>query len=158
MVIGTMFILIGLRYRLLPRDSAVDILLLSLYLAGILVVGLKPHPVYGEFHTDFLGMNSLGGRDLMINVGGFVPLGFLMAAVMIPRLGDIKIPLLVFGIVGLGAAISLLIEFLQYQLVIGRHSSIVDLCTNILGSYLGVLAYQGFLLYRQRQYLRVLRE
>lgn len=148
-VIGLLIIAIGLRYWLFADISRIDWLLLSIYLSGILVVGLKPRMVYEEFTTTFLSMHSIFPRDLFINVVGFIPLGFLMVASYLAYRSSTKRFSMLLGVTLAGMAISLFIETVQYLAVMGRFSSAMDLATNTLGTLLGGVAYFGFIRYRR---------
>ncbi len=76
-------------------------------------------------------------KDVLINIGGFIPFGFLVCAYL-SLAGRIKKP--GFATIVLGFAISLLIESLQYFLPT-RYSDITDITTNTLGTCLGVWIY-----------------
>jgi VanZ family protein len=75
-------------------------------------------------------------KDILINIGGFVPFGFfLMAYFSISNKESGTPPVL------LGFAVSLTIEVLQSFLPT-RFSGTTDLITNTFGTWLGVLSYK----------------
>ena len=77
-------------------------------------------------------------EDVLINIGGFVPLGLFFCAYFTTAL-RVSRPA-VFTIV-FGAAVSLIIEVLQAYLPT-RNSGITDIVTNTLGTSLGATLYR----------------
>jgi hypothetical protein len=77
-------------------------------------------------------------QDIVINVGGFVPFGFTLCALisLSARLRRVE-TITVFG----GLAVSLAIEVLQAYLPT-RNSDLTDVLTNTLGTWLGVMLYR----------------
>lgn len=75
-------------------------------------------------------------NDLLFNVGGYVPLGFLLTVSLRPRLRSQRA---VFYAILIGTALSIAMEYMQTMLP-GRVASNVDVLTNALGSALGALA------------------
>jgi VanZ like family/Concanavalin A-like lectin/glucanases superfamily len=90
-------------------------------------------PPWKEFYPDWSYWKNVG-----INIGGFIPLGFFFCAYLI-LLRQVRYPALVTII--LGAAISLTIEVLQAYLPT-RDSGMTDIVTNTLGTCFGVLLYR----------------
>jgi hypothetical protein len=90
-------------------------------------------PPWQEFHNDWGYW-----KNVLINIGGFVPLGFLFYAylVMSKRSGLPAVTTVI-----LGAAVSLTIEVLQAYLPT-RDSGMTDIITNTLGSGVGVMLYR----------------
>jgi VanZ family protein len=82
--------------------------------------------------------------DVLVNVGGFVPLGFVFCGYLSSIRGARR-PLLLTTVVGF--VISLTIEFLQSYLPT-RNSGTTDLFTNSLGSFLGARVYTSGLVAR----------
>jgi VanZ like family/Concanavalin A-like lectin/glucanases superfamily len=76
-------------------------------------------------------------RDIVINIGGFVPFGFLCFACL-RRYRERRRAIILTVLAG--AAMSVTIEVLQY-IVPSRSSDMIDLVTNTLGTYLGVLLF-----------------
>ncbi len=76
-------------------------------------------------------------KDVGINIGGFIPLGFFFFAYLTMARKTSRPALLT---VLIGAATSLTIEVLQAYLPT-RDSGMTDIITNTLGTYLGVLLY-----------------
>ena len=82
-------------------------------------------------------------RDLIINLVGFIPLGFLLAALLLrirPLTGKFGTGLIV---VLAGFTTSLLVEYLQI-FIVQRSSSIVDLLVNTAGTAVGVALFFAF--------------
>jgi hypothetical protein len=77
-------------------------------------------------------------KNVLINIGGFIPLGFFFCAYL-TLAGKFSRPALITVI--LGAAVSVTIEVLQAYLPT-RDSGITDIITNTLGTGLGVLLYR----------------
>ncbi|MGA3327832.1 MAG: VanZ family protein [Terriglobia bacterium] len=90
-------------------------------------------PFWKEFRPDWSFC-----EDVLINIAGFVPLGFLFCAYF-SLAGRIKRPALVTIL--LGFAVSFTIEFLQSFLPT-RDSGTTDLITNTSGTGLGVWLYR----------------
>ena len=90
-------------------------------------------PFWKEFHK-----SRSYWKDILINVVGFIPVGFVFYAYFrIAR--PIQRAMLVT--IAVGAATSLTIEILQAFLPT-RDSGTTDLITNTLGTYVGVLCYR----------------
>lgn len=90
-------------------------------------------PPWKEFYTGWSYWKNVG-----INIGGFIPLGFFFCAYLTSeRL--LRRPALVTVI--LGAAVSVTIEVLQAYLPT-RDSGMTDIITNTLGTGLGVVLYR----------------
>ncbi len=90
-------------------------------------------PPWKEFYPRWAYWKNVG-----INIGGFIPLGFFFCAYL-TSVRQVSRPRLVTMI--LGAAASVTIEVLQAFLPT-RDSGMTDIITNTLGTYLGVLLYQ----------------
>jgi hypothetical protein len=90
-------------------------------------------PPWQEFHNDWGYW-----KNVLINIGGFIPLGFFFYAylAMAKRSGLPALTALM-----LGAAVSLTIEILQAYLPT-RDSGMTDIITNTLGSGFGVMLYR----------------
>lgn len=93
---------------------------------------------YTLLNPIFLGEVSLNGwRDILVNISGFIPVGFLFRAYFSAR--QIKRPALAAVI--LGGMVSLIIEILQTWLPT-RGSDMTDVITDVLGTSLGVMLYR----------------
>jgi hypothetical protein len=92
-------------------------------------------PVWDEFRTRWDGgMTWSYWSDVLVNIAGFIPMGFLlMAFFSLARPVSRPRVLVVF----LGLSVSLLIEIWQHFLPT-RDSSTIDLITNTFGTALGV--------------------
>jgi hypothetical protein len=90
-------------------------------------------PPWQEFYQGWSYWKNVG-----INIGGFIPLGFFFCAYL-TMARQMSRPVLVTII--LGAAVSLTIEVLQAYLPT-RDSGMTDIITNTLGTGLGVLLYR----------------
>jgi hypothetical protein len=99
---------------------------------------------FGVLHKQFLILpweetrDKLDFRDIAINIFGFVPFGFLLAAYLGSSRHKSDAMLLT---VTAGLAISLTIEILQV-FIPSRASGILDIITNTFGTYLGVLLFR----------------
>jgi VanZ family protein len=99
--------------------------------------------VFRILHKQFLmppwkeSPDKVALRDILINIGGFMPFGFLCFAYL--RRHRVNRRAMILTVLA-GAAISLTIETLQY-FVPARSSDMIDLVTNTLGTYLGVLLF-----------------
>lgn len=78
-------------------------------------------------------------RDVVINVAGFVPLGFFFSAYLSERVR----PAPMLTVLLVGAALSLIIEVLQAYLPT-RDSGITDILTNTLGTSAGMVLYRAW--------------
>lgn len=83
--------------------------------------------------------------DLLLNIGAYVPLGFLLTLALRPRLRAHRA---VLAGMTLGIAISVAMEYMQ-TLLPGRISSNVDVLTNGIGALLGALSAPLFAPTRQ---------
>jgi hypothetical protein len=82
--------------------------------------------------------DKLSGRDLSINIFGFVPFGFVFLAYLTWH-WHLKHPAIATALAG--ATISLTIEILQ-EYIPGRDSGLLDVITNTFGTFLGVLLFR----------------
>jgi VanZ family protein len=86
-----------------------------------------------EFHRRGLHLD-----DILINIGGFVPLGFFLCAYF-TSVRQVKHG--VWAAIAFGATVSLTIEVLQAYLPT-RDSGVMDVITNTLGTGVGVALYR----------------
>ena len=120
------------------REKWFSILLL-IYSAGILFMGLRPKP--GNHNSRHIAPILLEtGRflwyDFIINVIGFIPLSYFLIIVF-GKLRQSPKPILRFLlVVSICVAASLCIEILQY-FIVGRSSALFDVAGNTLGAVLG---------------------
>jgi len=88
-------------------------------------------------------------KDIVVNIIGFIPFGFLVAAwLKMARRWDLGRSYAI--VIGLGFLISLSIELLQVYMPV-RSSSRVDLFCNTLGAVLGASLFHALVLNRQRR-------
>ena len=141
MVIGCIIALIGLRRLCLPNSKKWDWLLFSIYLSGILFTGLRPSGTVGVFQEHLFSLTSFNRRDLVENIAGFIPLGFLAIAVLSTRKKNNYFYTPIVLAITLGALVSIAIETLQFFWVPGRYSSLYDLLANLTGTVIGITSY-----------------
>ena len=137
-IISTILVLMGLRKIEPLRLRNWDRLLLLIYLAGILFMGLRPK-IHGFNRLQgMLHVHSDSFSDVAENILGFFPLGYLMMLyfLSIDRIQK-KIPVAFLNIITC-IGISLLIESLQYYIP-GRDSSLLDVLFNGLGAFCGTI-------------------
>ncbi|MFP4444345.1 MAG: VanZ family protein [Spirochaetia bacterium] len=148
-VVGAALILSSLIHRFdSPKRRIYYLILLGLYIIGVLFIGLRPRST-GIWHiprpSQLLTLEYPSTWDTLINIIGFIPLGFLFVITFryIKRLAGIWKQVL--PAVFLSTAISLLIETGQHLLAAGRSSSLTDVITNTIGAVIGA-AYAAFYL------------
>jgi hypothetical protein len=137
-VVSSIIALAGLRKIALMRARMWDGLLLLVYLAGILFMGLRSGNNGLYRSSGMLQDLNLSFSDVAINFLGFTPLGYLMMSYFLStdRIQK-KIPVICLTLAAC-IGISLLIELSQYYLP-GRTSSLVDLLFNGLGAFGGII-------------------
>jgi hypothetical protein len=100
-------------------------------------------PVWAPYRSQWDGwMTRSYWSDVLLNVAGFVPLGFFLTAYL-SRVGLLASTRMTTILLGL--AISLTIEIAQYFLPT-RNSSMTDLLTNTIGTAVGATLYKPALL------------
>jgi hypothetical protein len=137
-VVSTLIALAGLRKIELLRARIWDGLLLLVYLAGILFMGLKPEN-HGFDRPDGMLLDlRFYFSDAAVNILGFIPLGYLMISYFLSndRIQK-KVPAISLTIAAC-IGISLFIELSQYYIP-GRASSLLDLLFNGLGAFCGII-------------------
>jgi glycopeptide antibiotics resistance protein len=137
-VVSAIIALAGLRKIALLRTRIWDGLLLLVYLAGILFMGLKPENQGLIRPSGMLHDLNFSFSDSAINILGFIPLGYLMISYFLSsdRIQK-KVPVICLTMAAC-IGISLLIELSQYYLP-GRSSSLLDLLFNGLGAFGGII-------------------
>lgn len=126
------------RRWLFPEQDQWDWVLIVLYLAGAIFAGLMPGHNYYYHPSSFLGSEVILLQDVFVNILGFIPIGFLMMALITKNKSN-KTATIITIITGVST--SFIIETAQYCCVSGRTSSIVDLMTNTTGLLVGVLLF-----------------
>jgi len=100
-------------------------------------------PPWKEFHRQGTHLN-----DILINIGGFVPLGFFLCAYF-TSMRQVKHGVL--ATIAFGAIVSLTIEVLQAYLPT-RYSGVTDVITNTFGTGVGVALYRAALAARHSRH------
>lgn len=139
-VISAFVAVAGLRRAAWSDSPLWDGLLLSGYLAGTFFMGLRAESgrrYQYHFHAHgMLGDLHVIPGDVIINLIGFIPLGFLMMSFLRAKFQAGTAGRLVLLAVSLCALVSFAIEVAQYFLP-GRTSSVVDLAVNAAGALIG---------------------
>jgi len=139
-VVSTIIALAGLRKIELLRARLWDGLLLLVYLAGILFMGLKPEKQGFKPPDAMLHDLHFSFSDSAVNILGFIPLGYLMISYFLSSARiQKKVPAICLTIAAC-IGISLFIELSQYYIP-GRASSLLDLLFNGLGALGGIIYY-----------------
>jgi polyferredoxin len=139
-VISTIIALAGLRKIAVLKARIWDGLLLLVYLAGILFMGLRSHKHGLTKSSGILHDLSFYFSDVAINILGFIPLGYLMMSYFLSSgRKQKKVPVICLSITAC-IGISFIIELSQYYLP-GRSSSLSDLLFNGLGAFGGIIYY-----------------
>lgn len=134
LAISAVIIVAGIAHRLPWKKKTVTGVLFLLYLGGILFMGLYSHAASVHRSGVLLGWAYSRG-DVIINVLGFIPLGFL-AMSLLAEMRRTAFWQSLGWVVAFCLYVSLSIEIVQYFLP-GRSSSMVDLLTNTLGALVG---------------------
>ncbi len=139
-IIAVILIASGLLYAVTPAvRRRLAVALLVAYAAGVLAMGLRPkgeRPHEPADHVNVLSTRVGSTYDLVMNVVGFVPLGFLIV-VGLDETGRVRAGLPGFLLAGAAcAAIALGMELGQ-AVIAGRDSSLVDVATNAAGGIVG---------------------
>ena len=136
--VSAIIMLVGIRKIAFSNARMWDRMFLLVYIAGILFMGLKS-PSY-SFHrsSGILQDHSFSFADVVVNLLGFVPLGYLL---MLNFLSSDKIRNKITAVslsIAGSICISLFIESAQV-FIPDRCSSIVDLFFNGLGAFVGII-------------------
>lgn len=115
----------------------------TIYVGGILYMGLRPSPDVHNRYKILLNLNSFSLNDFAINTIGFIPLGYLLMLCFTfrPERRESTPMRRIIIIIGAGVMLSLLLEVAQYYLPWGRESSFMDLTANAIGTFIGVTAF-----------------
>lgn len=133
--ISAIVILAGIADRM-PWQSKYTLGILFLfYLGGILFMGLRPGAAQLQHPQAVLSLKYFARKDFVINVLGFVPLGFLAMGFLTETRSAGEGRDLAWTL-AFCFAVSLIIELLQVYLP-GRTSSMYDLIANAVGALLG---------------------
>jgi hypothetical protein len=137
LVISTIIVFTGMHPKRAPSAKSLFGVLLIIYLAGILYMGLKPSGHSFKHSKEFLITSSPPIFDFTINILGFIPFAHLSICYLstAKRATHITISALIALVSGIG--ISLFIELVQYHIP-GRTSSMMDLIANTAGTSIGV--------------------
>jgi len=139
-VVGAIITLAGLRQLSFPTLNILAGGMLVAYLAGILVVGLKPAGIEIGTARHLLGMGNPPLLDFVINFFGFSPLGYLIMSYLMET-KEISNKGLCLALTLLsGLTISLALEIGQY-FIPGRTSSLYDFIANSFGVLVGTYFY-----------------
>jgi len=139
-VISTIIALAGLRKIGVLKARRWDGLLLLVYLAGILFMGLKFENHGLTKSSSMLHDLRFSFSDVAVNILGFIPLGYLMVSYFFSSdRKQKKVHVICLSITAC-IVISFIIELSQYYIP-GRSSSLVDLLFNGLGAFGGIIYY-----------------
>ena len=139
-VISTIIALAALRKIAVLKARIWDGLLLLVYLAGILFMGLRPDTHVLIKSSGMLHYVGFSFFEVAKNILGFIPLGYLMMSYLLSSDRKQKmVPVIWLSIIAC-ISISLIIELSQYYIP-GRYSSLSDLLYNGLGAFGGIIYY-----------------
>jgi hypothetical protein len=137
-VISAILALAGLRKIAILRARIWDVLLLVVYFAGILFMGLKSEGSGYTWSKGMLQDLTFHASDVIANFLGFIPFSYLTMSFLIASQRVQKISSAVYLTIATCGGISLLIELSQH-FIPGRISSILDLFFNGLGVIVGII-------------------
>ena len=106
-------------------------------------MGLWPNTFKCIQYKELLGIKFFSWQDFIINIMGFIPLGYLLMLSFGNRQKDKRSTLFKRMIIAavVGGVISLFLEVSQYYLISGRQSSLFDWIANTLGTLIGITIY-----------------
>ena len=141
-IAGLIVALAGVRSLVYPGRKTWDGVLLIVYFAGTLFVGLKPSHLEGQatWITGVLGNDVFSRLDFAINALGFIPLGYLLMSCLDIELDTKVRKRTVLFVLCFGLGLSLGLEIMQYSIP-GRYSSLYDLLANASGTMAGIAFY-----------------
>jgi hypothetical protein len=144
LVLGAFACLAGLVRLYATNKGMIGRILAGLYILGVLLKGLVPHPGWGTRVEIFWDAEKFFSRDFFINTVGFFMVGYLLMLGLEHRGREQggrqwvrKAALVVLA----GGLLSCFVELSQYLWVPGRTPSSADLAANVLGTAVGVLLY-----------------
>ncbi len=139
-VVSIIVMLSGLRDPARPHIRLWFGGLLLLYVAVMLVMGLKPmgHTFHGT--RRLLDASGPQAVDFIINVVGFAPFAYLCMAFLYRGSKPSRLAGQARWVVAAGFLISLFIEVMQYDIP-GRSSSLTDVIANTIGAAIGVAGF-----------------
>lgn len=139
-IVGGIVTLCGLRKLLFPSQTKLDDVLLAAYLLGLLFMGIEPLSFEVSTKKYFLIVGPVSlNKDLIINVLGFLPFGYLLMSYLLDKNHLKKISAIAVTVI-VGTGIGLSLEMIQY-VIPGRISSLSDWMLNSIGTFLGVCLY-----------------
>jgi hypothetical protein len=139
LIAGLIVALAGVRSLVYPRRKTWDGVLLIVYFAGILFMGLKPSCLAGQatWINGVLGIDIFSRSDFAINMLGFIPLGYLLMSCLDVESDTKSRRRTLLSVLCFGLGLSLGLEILQHSIP-GRYSSLYDLLANGLGTMTGI--------------------
>ena len=130
--------------KYVQQIRAIPLLLLLLYLGAVAYVTIfsREKGSQSDILLDFSSIEQaikessiVPLEHLLLNVGLFVPIGFLFTAVLPEKMNRASL------IIPLGLMLSVIIETVQMVLQMGQ-CDLEDLAANALGAFLGLLVYR----------------
>ena len=139
-VASIMIILAGLRKSANTKSDFWDFVSLFIYVAGLLYLVLMPRYYYHPGHTEMLELSGFSAYDFILNIFGFIPLGYLLMSIFNEFASKYSRNITFLSILVIGILLSFLIEIGQYY-ILGRTSSLIDVTANGMGHLAGMLIY-----------------
>ena len=142
--IASLFILLaGFRISSKAKKDFWDFVFLFIYIAGMFYLVFKPGDDSHFYHTGLLVIKNFGAYDLILNVIGFMPLGYLLMSLFSKTAEKCSLNLRFLVISLIGVLLSFFIEIIQYDIP-GRTSSLIDVVANGSGNLIGMTLFLLF--------------
>jgi VanZ family protein len=144
LVLGAFACLAGLVKLYAINKAKLGSILASLYIMGVLCMGLVPRPRRDNQAEIFWDADKFFSRDFFINTIGFVMVGYLLMLSLDNQgleQGGGKWVRKAGLVVLAGGLLSFFVELSQYLFIPGRTSSSADLAANVFGTAMGILLY-----------------